>query len=61
MHGFALNVNVDLGYFDNIIPCGIRDKAVASMHAELGKTIDEDEVKNKIRRHFAILFEAEFI
>jgi lipoyl(octanoyl) transferase len=61
MHGFALNVNVDLGYFDNIIPCGIRDKAVASMHAELGKTIDEEEVKNKIRRHFAILFEVEFI
>ena len=60
MHGFALNANVDLGYFDNIIPCGIRGKAVTSMHAELGKAVDEDEVKQKIVSHFALLFEAEF-
>lgn len=48
MHGFALNVNADLGYFDNIIPCGIRGKAVTSLHVELGKTeISLDEVKFK--------------
>jgi len=61
MHGFALNVNADLGYFDNIIPCGIRGKAVTSLHVELGREVDEQEVKEKIIKHFAILFEAEFI
>lgn len=59
MHGLALNVNVDLGYFDNIIPCGIRGKAVTSLNVELGlKKIDESEIKNKILKHFANLFEA---
>jgi lipoyl(octanoyl) transferase len=61
MHGFALNANVDLGYFDNIIPCGIRGKAVASMHLELGGPVEEEDLKNKILKHFAALFEAEFI
>jgi len=62
MHGFALNVNADLGYFDNIIPCGIKGKAVTSMHAELGKQLNIDEVKQKILKHFATLFEVdEFI
>lgn len=61
MHGFALNVNTDLGYFDNIIPCGIRGKAVTSMHVELGKTVDEQAVKQKIVKHFAHLFGAEFV
>ena len=51
MHGFALNVNANLGYFDNIIPCGIKGKAVTSMHVELGRTIDEEEVKEKIIKH----------
>ena len=60
MHGFALNVNADLGYFDNIIPCGIKGKAVTSLHAELGKEINEEEVKEKILRYFKQLFEAEF-
>lgn len=60
MHGFALNVNVDLGYFDNIIPCGIRGKAVTSLNVELGvEKVDEAEVKAKILKHFAQLFEAE--
>ena len=59
MHGLALNVNVDLGYFDNIIPCGIRGKAVTSLNVELGlEKIDESEIKNKILKHFANLFEA---
>jgi len=62
MHGFALNVNANLGYFDNIIPCGIRGKAVTSLNVELGKlTVNEDEVKEKLLKHFATLFEAEFI
>lgn len=61
MHGFALNVNADLGYFDNIIPCGIKGKAVTSMHAELNKEIDQEEVKSKIIQHFSVLFEATFI
>ena len=60
MHGFALNVNVDLGYFDNIIPCGIRGKAVTSLHVELGKRVEEEEVKGKILNHFSTLFEATF-
>ena len=59
MHGFALNVNADLGYFDHIIPCGIRGKAVTSLHVELGQTkVDEAEVKAKLLKHFLILFEA---
>ncbi len=57
MHGFALNVNVNLGYFDNIIPCGIRGKAVASMETELGKKIPIEEVQQKILKHFTELFE----
>lgn len=62
MHGFALNVNVDLGYFDNIIPCGIRGKGVTSLNVELGvEKVDEDEVKAKIIKHLTQLFEAEFI
>jgi lipoyl(octanoyl) transferase len=60
MHGFALNVNADLGYFDMIIPCGIRGKAVTSMHAELNKSVDEEEVKEKIIKHLQQLFEADF-
>ena len=59
MHGFALNVNVNLGYFDNIIPCGIKGKAVTSMEAELGKKIDEQTVKEKILKHFKNLFDVD--
>ncbi|MDP3312148.1 lipoyl(octanoyl) transferase LipB [Lutibacter sp.] len=61
MHGFALNVNTNLGYFDNIIPCGIKGKAVTSMEVELNKKISLDEVKEKILKHFAALFEVEFV
>lgn len=62
MHGFALNVNADLGYFDNIIPCGIRGKAVTSLNVELGvEKVDEQEVKEKLLNHFETLFEATFI
>jgi lipoyl(octanoyl) transferase len=62
MHGFALNVNVDLGYFDNIIPCGIKGKAVTSLNIELGETqVDEQEVKTKIVKHLCGLFECEIV
>ena len=62
MHGFALNANADLGYFDNIIPCGIRGKAVTSMNVELGvEKVDENEVKAKLLKHFSALFEAQLI
>lgn len=62
MHGFALNVNADLGYFDNIIPCGIRGKAVTSLNVELGiEKVNESEVKNKILIHFSNLFESELL
>ena len=62
MHGFALNVNANLGYFDNMIPCGIRGKAVTSLNVELGKKeVDEAEVKTKLLKHFTELFEAELL
>ena len=62
MHGFALNVNADLGYFDHIIPCGIKDKAVTSLNVELGqKEVDMAEVQQKLMKHFSQLFEAELI
>ena len=59
MHGFALNVNANLGYFDNMIPCGIRGKAVTSLNVELGKKeVDLEEVKQTLLKHFSNLFEA---
>jgi lipoyl(octanoyl) transferase len=62
MHGFALNVNADLGYFDMMIPCGIKGKAVTSLNVELGKKeVDMNEVKERFLRHFSSLFEAELI
>lgn len=62
MHGFALNVNANLGYFDNIIPCGIKGKAVTSLNVELGvEKVDEQEVKDKIVKHFSQLFECSIL
>ncbi|MBC7936079.1 MAG: lipoyl(octanoyl) transferase LipB [Rhizobacter sp.] len=57
MHGFALNVNTDLSYFDMIIPCGIQNKKVTSMEAELGSKIDLEQVKASICRNFEEVFE----
>ena len=61
MHGFAFNLNADLSYFGHIIPCGIDDKAVTSLHLELGKPVDETEAKNKVKKHLIELFEMELI
>ncbi|MNY28968.1 Octanoyltransferase [compost metagenome] len=56
MHGFAFNVNPDLDYFKNIVPCGIDDKDVTSMKRELGYELDMEEVKQKLKSHIAALF-----
>jgi lipoyl(octanoyl) transferase len=61
MHGFAFNVNTNLGYFDHIIPCGIDDKAVTSLATELNREVDLDEVKAKVKKYFEELFEAELV
>ena len=58
MHGFALNVNTDLNYFNYIVPCGIADKAVASLKTELGREVPLEEVKQHITRHFLEVFDA---
>ena len=61
MHGFAFNVNADLSYYGNIIPCGIVDKQVTSLEKELGKKLDAEEVKSKLKSHLVHLFEMEII
>tara|TARA_B100000787_G_scaffold52991_1_gene38365 strand:+ start:1061 stop:1756 length:696 start_codon:yes stop_codon:yes gene_type:complete len=61
MHGFAFNVNSDLSYFGNIIPCGITDKSVTSLQNELGKEMNMDEVRDKLKAHLVRLFEMEII
>ncbi|MCC7231600.1 MAG: lipoyl(octanoyl) transferase LipB [Bacteroidia bacterium] len=60
MHGFALNVNTDLSYFDHIVPCGITGKKVTSMEKELGKKIDLNEVEMKLRDDIGTLFGMKF-
>ncbi len=59
MHGWAFNLNTDLRYFEYIIPCGIKDKAVTSLQRELGRPVDESEVKALVAGHFARLFEVD--
>jgi lipoyl(octanoyl) transferase len=61
MHGFALNVNTDLDYFNFIIPCGIQNKQVTSLQKELGRTMDFDEVKEKVKKNFENVFDAELL
>jgi lipoyl(octanoyl) transferase len=58
MHGFALNVNTDLSYFNNIIPCGIQDKQVTSIEKETGSKTDYQEVKEKLKKNFEKIFAA---
>jgi lipoyl(octanoyl) transferase len=61
MHGFAFNVNTDLAYFDYIIPCGIENKQVTSLEKELGRKIDFEEAKERVKKKFAMVFDAEII
>ncbi len=61
MHGFALNVNTDLNYFNYIVPCGLTDKRVTSLAHELGKKIDEQEVKNRLMIEFGKVFDSEIV
>ena len=61
MHGFALNVNNDLSYFDNIIPCGINNKSVTSVSKELRKSIDKSEIINSLKKNFSNVFSASLI
>jgi lipoyl(octanoyl) transferase len=61
MHGFAFNVNPDLGYFKNIVPCGIDDKDVTSMQRELGKKVATEEVKENLKQHISVLFGMEVV
>jgi lipoyl(octanoyl) transferase len=61
MHGLAFNVNNDLTYFKNIIPCGIDDKAVTSMQQELGKEIDIKQVQKILQQHISVLFDMEIL
>jgi lipoate-protein ligase B len=61
MHGFALNVNTDLKYFDNIIPCGIQGKQVTSLEKELGFKVDYEDAKQKLKHNFEKVFDVELV
>jgi lipoyl(octanoyl) transferase len=61
MHGFAFNINTPLDHFNYIVPCGIADKAVTSLHIELGREVDEQEVKDKIAYYFQRQFNCVFV
>ena len=61
MHGFAFNVNTDLNYFNFIIPCGIQNKQVTSLQKELGREVRIEEVKEKVKRNFEEVFNAQLV
>ncbi len=61
MHGFALNIDCDLSFFENIIPCGIQGKGVTSLEKEIKRKPNIFEVKNKLKRNLVDLFEMEII
>jgi lipoyl(octanoyl) transferase len=61
MHGFAFNVNTDLSFFNNIIPCGIQNKQVTSLEKELGRKLDFEEAKEKVKKNFERVFEVELV
>lgn len=61
MHGFAFNINTDLDYFNFIIPCGIQNKQVTSLQKELGQHVDMEEVKEKVKKNFEKVFDAELV
>jgi lipoyl(octanoyl) transferase len=59
MHGFALNVNTDLSHFEFIVPCGIQGKTVTSLEKELGYKVNYEDVKEKVKKHFQLIFDCE--
>tara|TARA_Y200000002_G_scaffold57588_2_gene42890 strand:+ start:4065 stop:4772 length:708 start_codon:yes stop_codon:yes gene_type:complete len=61
MHGIGFNINSDLSYFNNIIPCGIEDKSVTSLQKELGREVDMNELKNRFKNNFSSIFKVELI
>jgi lipoyl(octanoyl) transferase len=61
MHGFAFNINTDLSYFENIIPCGITDKKVTSLEREMGKKIDIEKVKTQLKSNIELVFDVKLI
>ena len=61
MHGFAFNVNANLDYFKNIVPCGIDDKDVTSMQRELGHIVDINDVKEILKQHISVLFDMQIV
>ena len=61
MHGFALNVNTDLSHFEFIVPCGIQGKTVTSLEKELGHKVNYEAVKEKIKKHFQLIFDCELV
>lgn len=61
MHGFALNVNTDMNFFNFIVPCGIQGKDATSIEKELGRPVDMEEVKTKLKKHFARIFDVEIV
>ena len=61
MHGFALNVNTDLSHFEYIVPCGIQGNAVTALEKELGRKVDYNEVKQKIKLHFEKVFDCDIV
>ncbi len=61
MHGLALNINSDLSYFKNIVPCGIDDKDVTSLKRELNNEVNINEVKEILKHHISVLFGMEIL
>ena len=61
MHGIGFNVNSDLSYFNHIIPCGIKEKQVTSIENEIGRKVDMDELKQKLKNHLQDIFEMEIL
>jgi len=61
MHGFALNVNTDLSHFEFIVPCGIQGKTVTSLEKELGHKVHYEDVKDKVKKYFQLIFDCELV
>ena len=61
MHGFALNVNTDLSHFEFIVPCGIQGKTVTSLEKELGHKVNYEDVKEKVKKYFQLIFDCELV